>query len=157
MERSQGVGQRSTLNENNSLIQTQYCSIYLGITHLTSKILQVPENNLYTVTGLKQSGLELQVLSLTTFKRQQTVVEVRKSNKESNFCLRNVQNTEPPECLVCPPFLADITLLYPFLLYCWSGSAQMCDSWLGSNVQVHNSDSPVISILFPTAAKNIST
>lgn len=31
----------------------------------------------------------------------------------------------------------------------------MCDSWLGSNVQVHNSDSPLIFVLFPTKKKTI--
>lgn len=25
-----------------------------------------------------------------------------------------------------------------FLLHCWPGLALMCDSWLGSNIQVHS-------------------
>lgn len=45
-------------------------------------MLQETENNLYMVTGLKQRGLELQVLSSTIFKKQETVTEVIKSKKD---------------------------------------------------------------------------
>lgn len=45
-------------------------------------MLHETQNNLYTVTGLKQKGLELQVLSSTIFKKQQTVIEVIKSKKD---------------------------------------------------------------------------
>lgn len=45
-------------------------------------MLHETQNNLYIVTGLKQKGLELQVLSSTVFKKQQTVIEVIKSKKD---------------------------------------------------------------------------
>lgn len=45
-------------------------------------MFQETESNLYIVTGLKQRGLELQVLSSMTFKKQQTVIEIIKSKKD---------------------------------------------------------------------------
>lgn len=107
------------LNENNSLTQTQWCSIYPGTIELSSKTLHETENNLYIVTGLKQKGLELQVLSSTVFTKQQTVIEVIKSKKDG--CVLAFRRYRASEVPCVPSFPCSCNTA--FLLHCCPGPA----------------------------------
>lgn len=109
---------RSPLNENDSLTHTQWCSIYLGTIQLTIKMLQEAENNLYIVLGSKQRGLELQVVSSTVFKKQQTVIEVIKSGKDVFLLSEGTENrASKVPCVPSFPFSCNTS----FLLLCWPG------------------------------------
>lgn len=81
-------------------------------------MLQEAENNLYIVLGSKQRGLELQVVSSTVFKKQQTVTEVIKSGKDVFLLSEGTENrASKVPCVPSFPFSCNTS----FLLLCCPG------------------------------------
>lgn len=87
-------------------------------------MFQVPENNIYFVTGLKQSGLELQVLNSRIFRRQQTAAEVRKSTKELYIFALETYRTQSHQSALCTLLFLQ-TQHYFTLSCCIGGPGQL--------------------------------